>query len=99
MPPTALLPTLTLMPPHTAHTDISSARDPPMLKPKLSQKPGTVLTVMPDTEDTVVLMVMLELMPHTAMDIVMALHTPGDTESKLVKKKNNQSLLNILYLK
>merc|ERR1712088_685416 len=76
MPDThTLLPTLTLMPPHTAHTDISSARDPPMLKPKLSQKPGTVLTVM------------LELMPHTAMDIVMLLHTPGDTESKLVKKK------------
>merc|ERR550519_1787610 len=59
---------------------ITSARDPPMLKP--SQKPGTVLTVMQDT----VIVPMLDML-HTAMDIVMLLHTPGDTESKLVKKK------------
>merc|ERR1719510_979212 len=61
-------------------TDTTSARDPPKLKP--SQKPGTVLTVMQDT----VIVPMLDML-HTAMDIVMLLHTPGDTESKLVKKK------------
>merc|ERR1711881_150565 len=71
-----LLPTLTHMPPPT---DTTSARDPPKLK--LSQKPGTVLTVMQDT----VIVPMLDML-HTAMDIVMLLHTPGDTESKLVKK-------------
>merc|ERR1712077_73554 len=70
--------TLPHMPPHT---DITSARDPPKLKP--SQKPGTVLTDMQDT----VIVPMLDTL-HTAMDIVMLLHTTDtDTESKLVKKK------------